>query len=70
MLNTPLLEDRHRQLAQDVIRFNRKQVRDTVSIETQDEQARRLVAALAGEGLLAYTVPERFVSGSNTLDYN
>jgi acyl-CoA dehydrogenase len=68
MLNTPLLEDRHRQLAGEVVRVNNEHIRDAAPATSEDEQARKLVAALASEGLLAYTVPERFDSGSNTLD--
>jgi acyl-CoA dehydrogenase len=69
MLNTPLLEDHHRQLAEHVIRFNRRQAGDPAfAAASEDEQARSLVKALAQEGLLAYTVPENFSSGANPLD--
>jgi acyl-CoA dehydrogenase len=68
MLNTPLLEDHHRQLAEQVDRFVRDQVRDAAPCETEDGEARRLVEALAREGLLAYAVPAEFDSGANALD--
>ncbi len=68
MLNTPLLEDHHRQLAEQVNRFVRDQVRGAAPCETEDDEARRLVKALAREGLLAYTVPAEFDTGSKSLD--
>lgn len=68
MLNTPLLEDHHRQLAQQVDRFVSEHVRGAALGGTEDEQARSLVGALAGEGLLAHTVPAQFEGGTTTLD--
>ncbi|MEK6409434.1 MAG: acyl-CoA dehydrogenase family protein [Acidobacteriota bacterium] len=68
MLNTPFLEDHHRQLAQQVDRFVSEQVRGAALGGTEDEQARSLVRALAREGLLARTVPARFERGATTLD--
>ena len=68
MLNTPLLEDHHRRLADQVDRFVREQVRGAAPSDSEDDDARRLVEALAREGLLAYTVPEDFETGSNALD--
>src|SRR4030088_60623 len=68
MLNTPLLEDRHRRLAEQVARFVREQVRGAAASGSEDHEARRLVEALAREGLLAYTVPENFDAGPNPLD--
>ncbi|MEK6288997.1 MAG: acyl-CoA dehydrogenase family protein [Acidobacteriota bacterium] len=68
MLNTPFLEDHHRQLAQQVDRFVSEQVRGAALGGTEDEQARSLVRALAREGLLARTVPARFESGASSLD--
>lgn len=68
MLNTPLLEDHHRRLAEQVDRFVREQVRGAASSQTEDDEARRLVNALAREGLLAYAVPAEFDSGSKSLD--
>jgi acyl-CoA dehydrogenase len=65
MLNTPLLEDKHRQLADQVVRFNREHVR-AAAATSEDEQARNFVTALASEGLLAYTVPDWF--GPTTID--
>jgi acyl-CoA dehydrogenase len=67
MLNTPLLEDKHRQLADQVVRFNREHVR-AAAATSEDEQARNFVTALASEGLLAYTVPDWFGSGPTTID--
>lgn len=68
MLNTPLLEDRHRRLAEQVDRFVREHVRGAALGETEDEQARSLVRALAREGLLAQTVPAQFEAGASSLD--
>jgi acyl-CoA dehydrogenase len=68
MLNTPLLEDHHRRLAEQVARFSREQVRGAATSDSEDAEARSLVEALAREGLLAYTVPENFEAGENTLD--
>lgn len=68
MLNTPLLEDHHRRLAEQVARFAREQVRGAATSASEDAEARCLVEALAREGLLAYTVPENFEAGANTLD--
>ena len=67
MLNTPFLEDYHTKLAEQVDRFNR-QAQDTPPGETEDQQARRLVPALAREGLLVHAVPADFNSGSSVLD--
>lgn len=39
MLNTPLLEDHHRRLAEQVDRFVQEQVRDADLGGTEDEQA-------------------------------
>ncbi|HXG90839.1 MAG TPA: acyl-CoA dehydrogenase family protein [Blastocatellia bacterium] len=60
MLNIPFLEDRHAKLAEHVDSFNRKQAREAAPVESEDEQARRLVHALASERLLDYTVPAQF----------
>ena len=68
MIDTPLLEERHRNLAEQVDRFNREQVREGSTGEDEDSQARRLVEALASEGLLDYTVPARFDEGAKELD--
>ena len=68
MLNTPFLEDHHRRLAEQVDGFVREQVRDADLGQTEDEQARHLVRALALEGLLAHTVPAGFESGASSLD--
>lgn len=68
MLNTPLLEDHHRGLAEQVTRFVRDQVRGAATAASEDAEARSLVEALAREGLLAYTVPENFEADANTLD--
>jgi acyl-CoA dehydrogenase len=68
MLNTPFLEDHHRRLGEQVERFVRGQVRGAALGETEDEQARSLVRALAREGLLAHTVPAQFESGASSLD--
>jgi acyl-CoA dehydrogenase len=68
MLNTPFLEDHHRRLGEQVERFVREQVRGAALGETEDEQARSLVRALAREGLLAHTVPAQFESGASSLD--
>ena len=67
MLNTPFLEDYHTKLAEQVDRFNR-QAQDTPPGETEDQQARRLVRALARAGLLVHAVPADFNSGSSALD--
>lgn len=68
MLNTPLLEDHHRRLAEQVARFARERVRGAEASDSEDGEARSLVEALAREGLLAYTVPENFEADANTLD--
>ncbi|MEK6320182.1 MAG: acyl-CoA dehydrogenase family protein [Acidobacteriota bacterium] len=68
MLNTPFLEDHHRRLAQQVDRFVRDEIRGRALGETEDEQARHLVRALARERLLAHTVPAQFDRGANSLD--
>jgi acyl-CoA dehydrogenase len=53
MLDTPLLEDRHRALAAEVERLNREKV-SAVS-GSEEARARSLIAALAESGLLDYT---------------
>lgn len=68
MLSTPFLEDHHATLAEQVDRFSREQVRDASSGDTEEQQARGLVLALAREGLLVHTVPVNFNSGSTALD--
>jgi acyl-CoA dehydrogenase len=68
MIDTPLLEDRHRKLAEQVVRFNREQAGESPRDESEDEQARRLVRALAGEGLLDFTVPAQFDRGAKEID--
>jgi len=68
MLNTPFLEARHAELASQVDRFNHWQARAVSPGETEDAQARRLVEALAREGLLSHTIPADFGSGSSSLD--
>lgn len=62
------MEDHHRRLAEQVARFARERVRGAEATASEDDEARRLVEALACEGLLAYTVPENFEAGGNTLD--
>jgi acyl-CoA dehydrogenase len=62
MLKTPFLEERHRELAGRVDRFNAGEVQSLLSAGTEEEQARGLVRALAREGLLDHTVPQ--ASGS------
>jgi Acyl-CoA dehydrogenases len=66
MINTPFTEGRHIELAEQVDRFNREQIRASVLGENEDEQAKNLVRLLAREGLLDYTVPVDF--NDNTLD--
>jgi acyl-CoA dehydrogenase len=66
MMDTPLLEDRHRELAALVDRFNRERVREVPPGE--GEKARRLVHALAGEGLLDYTAPAGPGAGAKEID--
>ncbi|HEX8185131.1 MAG TPA: acyl-CoA dehydrogenase family protein [Blastocatellia bacterium] len=68
MIDTPFLEERHNHLAEQVDRFNRAQAGEGSAGESEDEQARRLVLALAGEGLLDYTVPAGFDAGEKELD--
>jgi acyl-CoA dehydrogenase len=68
MLNTPFLEDHHHSLAEQAARFVREHVRDARSSDDEEGEARRLVAALGSEGLLAWTVPESFDTGASTLD--
>lgn len=68
MLNTPFLEARHLQLAEQVARFVRDQVRGAALGETEYEQARYLVRALAREGLLTHTVTSEFDCGPSPLD--
>jgi hypothetical protein len=68
MMDTPLLEDRHRELAALVDRFNRERVREVTPGEGEGEKARRLVHALAGEGLLDYTAPAGPGAGAKDID--
>ncbi|HVG18867.1 MAG TPA: acyl-CoA dehydrogenase family protein [Blastocatellia bacterium] len=68
MIDTPLLEDHHRELAAQVDHFNREQVREGLRSRGEDEQARGLVRALASEGLLDYAVPARFDAGAKEID--
>jgi acyl-CoA dehydrogenase len=68
MIDTPLLEDSHRRLSEQVHRFNGEQARRGSQGESEDEQARRLVRELASEGLLDYTVPAQFDQGAKELD--
>ena len=68
MLNTPFLEEHHRVLAEQAARFVREHVRDAGSSEDEERESRRLVATLGSEGLLAWTVPEAFDTGANSLD--
>ena len=68
MLNTPFLEEHHRVLAEQASRFTRDHVRDAGSSEDEESEARRLVATLGSEGLLAWTVPDAFDTGGNSLD--
>ncbi|HET9530582.1 MAG TPA: acyl-CoA dehydrogenase family protein [Blastocatellia bacterium] len=53
MLDTPLLDERHRELASTVERLNREKV-SAVS-GSEEARARSLIAALAESGLLDYT---------------
>lgn len=59
MLDTPFLEDRHRELSEQVDRFTREQVRQVDLNQSEDEQARALVRLLAAEQLLGYGVCEQ-----------
>lgn len=59
MLETPLTEESHRQLAERVARFTRERLSQSVLKKSEDEQARELVEMLAAEGLLDYTVAEQ-----------
>ncbi|HSB11215.1 MAG TPA: acyl-CoA dehydrogenase family protein [Blastocatellia bacterium] len=68
MLSTPFLEEHHRRLGDQVGRFARERVRDAGSTEDDEREARRWVAALASEGLLAWTVPASFDAGATALD--
>jgi acyl-CoA dehydrogenase len=68
MFSTPFLEESHRQMADQVDRFVRDQLRGAALGESEDEQARYLIRALAREGLLAYSVPVEFESGASSLD--
>jgi len=68
MLNIPFLEDHHRRLGEQVDRFALDRVRGAALGETEDEQARNLVRALASEGLLRYAVPAQLESGASSLD--
>lgn len=63
MLNLPLLNTTHARLAEQVDGFVKSAVRPASSSGTEDEVARRLVQALASEGLLAYTVPSDAETG-------
>ena len=68
MINTPLLEDHHRELAEKVDRFSREQIRNVQVGESEDEQAENLVGLLAREGLLDYAVSADSNSGASALD--
>src|SRR4030095_14058605 len=65
MRDSPFLEDHHRRLAEQVVRFALGHVHAALE-KTEDEQARSLVRWLANEGLLAHTVPKE--NGSSLLD--
>ena len=58
MLNTPFFEEHHRELAARVERFAREQVWED-SEQSEEQQARSLIAALAGAGLLEYTAQDQ-----------
>ena len=66
MLDSSFLEDHHRRLAEQVVRFVREHLRDAAVEKTEDEQAQSLVRRLANEGLLAHTVPNE--NGASSLD--
>jgi len=66
MINTPFIEDQHLELAEQVDRLNREQIRSSSLGESEDEQAKNLVSLLARAGLLDYAVPADFNGG--TLD--
>lgn len=66
MINTPFIEDRHAELAEQVDRVNREQIRSSSLGESEDEQAINLVGLLARARLLDYTVPADF--NGSTLD--
>jgi len=68
MFSLPFLEESHRQMADQVDRFVRDQLRGAALGESEDEQARYLIRALAREGLLGYSVPVEFESGASSLD--
>jgi acyl-CoA dehydrogenase len=68
MLSVPFFENRHAELAELVDRFNREQVGNASPGDTEDQQARSLIGALAREGLLVHAVPAAFESGSTALD--
>ena len=57
MINTPFIEDRHLELAEQVDRVNREQIRSSSLGESEDEQAKNLVSLLARARLLDYTSP-------------
>ncbi len=59
MLETPLVEESHRQLAERVTRFTRERLRRSFGEKSEDEQARELVEMLAAEGLLDYAVADQ-----------
>jgi acyl-CoA dehydrogenase len=67
MLDTPLLEERHREIAARVDRFNREKV-GPLPDKDEEEQSRSLIAALAGEGLLDYTTPKGEGGEGSSLD--
>jgi acyl-CoA dehydrogenase len=67
MLDTPLLEERHRELAARVERFNKETV-SRISGSNEEEQARLLVAQLAGAGLLDHTAPKLDTGDGALLD--
>ena len=68
MFKTPFLEDRHLDLGAQVARFVREHVRGAALGKTEEEQSRALVRSLAGEGLLAHTVPVEAEGRVNSLD--
>lgn len=65
MIEAPLLEARHQELAVRVDRFTRQLSR---TVAEDDSHARRLVALLAAQGLLEYTVPKPFGGPTDPLD--
>jgi acyl-CoA dehydrogenase len=68
MNKTPFLDELHYDLAERIAALTIKRLRLIDKALTEEETARSILAVLADEGLLEYTVPSPFGGRSNPLD--